>query len=168
MGYLRRLGKKDALEDLRSLELAAERRFYDALELATAPAGCESSAIYLFGYAAEIILKVACFNLDGASLGTRTDRHRKSLANLPTYKSSCGSNHHCLVGWLEVLLELRRKRGLPTTAQYRRELRRRVKTLSGEWSESIRYRSLPATRVELSRVYNTLSWLMTERFDLYK
>ena len=56
-----------ALETVNDLVLAAEERYWDAYELAVQ--GRAFAAIYVAGFTAEMLLKVAGFRFDGAAPG---------------------------------------------------------------------------------------------------
>src|SRR5438477_187038 len=51
-------------ESIQDFELSARQKYWAGIELALT--GHEASAVYLLGYVAEMLLKNACFRVDGA------------------------------------------------------------------------------------------------------
>ncbi len=146
-------------ETLRDFSLAAEERYQEGVELATA--GHAAAGIYLLGYAAEMWLKVASFRFDGA-VGNDLISPRLAPAKnwlkirAPHMKPE---NFHSLAFWVSYLFTRRAAAAhrLPTTLSG--ELLHRVRRIYLIWWIEMRYRPDQALSDEVTRVYRDVTWL---------
>jgi hypothetical protein len=161
MSLLRRPDLLEPVETWSTLHAAAEARFWDGLDLATSEAGRHTGAIYVLGYVAEMVLKVAVFRLHGVPPYADLSPHRRGILN--TYSTRRRRNLHDLEVWAEVLIDLRAIRGIPLDPGFAAQLRINVAVLVSHWKEGLRYRHTQATSRELREVFEGIDWLFTNR-----
>jgi hypothetical protein len=150
-------------ETVADFELAGESRYWDGCQLITQGHGL--GGIYLLGYAAEMILKHACF---------RTDRARpadpvagffgpiRAWMNV-RYPSVDRETYHSLLFWTHYLRGKRRDIGTPLSNGLDSELMRRTRRLYSTWSVDLRYRDWTVQAAEVQMVYNDVTWLRDTR-----
>ena len=169
MGLVERLGRIEPDETVLTLDEAALRRYIDGVDLSNAE-GAMTASVYLLGYAAEIILKVACFYADGLPTGLDNNARRQTLSRSQPYRrfATRHASGHSIPGWYKVLLEVRRERRKAAyNDAFRAELYRHVLRIERNWSESLRYKRTEATQAELARVYKSVTWIVRNRSTLY-
>ena len=154
-------------ETVADFELAGESRYWDGCQLITQGHGL--GGIYLLGYAAEMILKHACF---------RTDRARPAdpVAGFfgpirawmnRRYPSVDRETYHSLLFWTHYLRGKRRDFGTPLSNGLDWELTRRTRRLYSTWSVDLRYRDWTVQATEVQMVYNDVTWLRDTRIRLW-
>ena len=153
-------------ETLSDLAWAAEERFREAEELFSV--GRLAGALYLFGLASEMWLKLACFR---ARWARPSDFVRDQLgpARLWMRINAPGiadEGYHSLRFWAEYLIRVRRM-PLPATAlgQLRHHV---INRLFHDWIIDARYRWLALSGQEVWRVYNDVIWLRDAWNDLWR
>ena len=160
-------------ETVQDLILAAEERYWEALELIVQ--GRPFAGIYLVGYTAEMLLKTAAFRFDGAQPGDFVAprlRPAKSYgANVfPTIPYE---NAHSLRFWVAFLEQKRVAAGLPLPNALNVELTRRVDRVHNTWWVSMRYRSaavasmVSAAQMETIDLLEDVDWLRKYHTDLW-
>lgn len=146
---------------IREFRLAAGQRYREAVHLATA--GDRLAAIYLCGYAAEMLLKAAYFRLIGrnptAPITISDLQSAKHYATTTLGLIGFG-NLHSLTSWAELLVEERRLRGLPLPASMARGLHARVRRIYANWRETIRYRANRPYRGEVADTMQSVFWML--------
>ena len=139
------------------MELAAEQRYWDSLTLALTGTGVETGAVYLLGYAVEVLLKTAYFRVvsvpSGQDIGSPLLAARRSAAWR-------GGNLHNLTSWFELLNDARYLQGNAWSIPTATAIELRVLTVSSHWRESLRYTSFAATNAELEEVFGSVDWLI--------
>lgn len=159
MGFVERSGK---LEAVANLDRAAEQRFFDGLALA-AQDEHRTAAIYLMGYGAEIMLKVACYRASGLRRWDPVAARFNSLKSNPIYRVRGKPNGHGFIGWFDILVDERQRAGNPLPPDFRRNLESRALRLEKDWTETLRYRRTNATPAELNRVFECVNWILKHR-----
>jgi hypothetical protein len=133
----------------------------EATHLATA--NHRLGAIYLSGYAGEMLLKAAYFRLAGWGLTVRI-----TLADIQAAKVHATSalglpwpgNLHDLRSWTALLIEERRHRGVAYPAGFARSLAAQVKRLYLNWREQLRYRANRPFAGEVAAALQAAQWLL--------
>jgi hypothetical protein len=154
-------------ETVADFDLAAESRYWDGCQLITQGHGL--GGVYLLGYAAEMILKHACFRVDrgrpadpaaGFFGPTRLWMRHHHAAIAP-------ESYHSLLFWAYYLRGKRRETGvvLPDAVDW--ELVRRTRRLYSIWSVDLRYRDWTAPAAETQSVYDDVTWLRDTRIRLW-
>lgn len=165
MPLLKRLQQLEPIETRRTMEWAAEERFYDGLDLATGREGRRMGAIYLFGYVAEMLLKAASAREGG--LGETDNIVENWLCQARKHAQwTKGANLHDLVSWLTLLLHQRKARGVPLDSAFAGNLQKHILTLASHWQETLRYKYTGAEEAELDEVFQSVDWLVANRHAL--
>ena len=177
MSFLKRINflpndPNRAPESWLDLDMAGEARYWDGAEVACLSGIHRTAAIYLFGYAAELALKVAYFRkIVAFDLDTRDIRRKAeaamggllSVANSPV--AAKAAKGHNLLGWYLLLREQQAVLAPPDrwTPHFELTAQAHIQRLEGHWSEQLRYRHETASSTELGEVYASASWLWDNR-----
>lgn len=141
--------------------MAAGMRFREASRLAIG--GDRLAAIYLAGYAAEMLLKAAYFRLVGwdptDSIDLADMQNARKYATT-TLGSVWPGNLHDLTGWAALLVTERRKRRVEYLMPFARSLNARVKRVYLNWREVLRYHSNRPYEGEVTVVLQAVHWLL--------
>jgi len=152
-------------ETLQDLELASEQAYWAGIELLVS--GYSASGIYLLGFVAEMLLKRACFLIDGARISdgifamlrsTRT-WGRQHIPTIPF------ENFHNLDFWLNVLIIKRRNQNRPLPLQLEVALSLHVKNLYENWIVDMRYKPEWPLSEEEQSVYDAITWIRAHRYE---
>ena len=156
-----RLRLQAVLENIQQFELAAEERYWAAVELMMRGEG--AAGIYLTGYTAEMLLKNSYFLLDKHTspsfpVGSQLALAKNAAKNnfLPQYQFT---NYHDLVFWATLLVEKRSQEGRPLLPNIELALTRCIQRLTDNWFVELRYRSAQATTSEINEVYEDVTWI---------
>jgi hypothetical protein len=158
MALIHRLGRDHTIREFRA---AAVLRFQEATQLALA--NHRLGAIYLGGYAAEMLLKAAYFRLAGWGLTApitlgdvqAAKVHATNRLGLPW-----PGNLHDLMSWASLLVEERKYRGMGYAVSFARTLVAQVKRLYLNWREQLRYRANRPYAGEVAAVLRSTQWLI--------
>lgn len=146
-----------ASETVQDFEIAADERFEEGLELLTL--GRLGAGIYLLGYAAEMLLKNACYRFAGADL---TDPVAgfwgPALARGRGYGLQPESSHSVRF-WAYTLRADRVGAGQPLPMSTDAELCATVHRLYDNWWVEMRYRPDQALSAEAEEVLDDVGWL---------
>ena len=147
-------------ETMSDLAWAAEQRYQDGITLLGA--GRHAGAVYVFGLASEMWLKLASGKLLGHGpaaavaglLGpVRTWMHLNGSTVLP-------ESYHSLRFWAEHLVLRRTSMGLPLAGRLAGELRHHVShRLFEDWKIELRYRQVALAPPDALRVYHDATWV---------
>lgn len=154
-------------ETLQELELAAEERYWDALELFAA--GRNGAGIYLMGYVAEMTLKVGFFRLDGAR---PADLVKPRLGPAKTFvkRMNPGLHHesyHSLFFWIHAIRIKRILNGLDRSRPVDMQALQRMRRLYQIWWIEMRYRSDQSSQRDVNDVYEDVTWLLDNRIHIW-
>lgn len=152
-------------DSLAAMESALWERFEDGLALAEQKR--TTGALYLLGYAAEMLLKCRLFRLlglpdtalwsgEGASLKKAYDLAQKKTGVANPYPLE---SHHGLLAYGYTLVNARRARCGPCQ-QWERRFYRLVWEISQEWTVALRYWPGRAPSEAVNRVERCLWWLL--------
>jgi hypothetical protein len=158
MPLIARIAPHHTIRDFRA---AARLRYDEGRRLALG--GDRLAAIYLWGYAAEMLLKAAYFRLVGwlpAQAITLHDLHDAKNYAVHHLGLHWPTILHDLSRWHELLVEERRLRLLPYAAAFARSLQARVRHIYLNWREHLRYRTNHPYRGEVGRVFQAVQWLL--------
>lgn len=150
----------NSLETFSDFAWAADQRFREAEELLFA--GRTVGAVYLFGLASEMWLKMACFRLLGATPATPVSSF---LGPAKTWMAINGvgiqpESYHSLVFWAEYLVRRRFHAANPLPGQLIGRLRHHVMNrLFLDWRIEMRYRLVVLPESAATRVYNDTTWV---------
>jgi hypothetical protein len=153
MGY--RADLEQAPETVQDLALSADRRLKEATDLALTENS--HSAIYLGGLAAEMFLKTACFQVDGARPGDLAQPRLAAAASKhykPPFKTDF-EHGHGLWFWSQELIARRRELGRPIP----RRLIHVAAALYDDWFVSMRYRPGSATMEMAAAFIHNVEWI---------
>jgi hypothetical protein len=149
------------------MESAAERRLWDAFVLAASHEGAETSAVYLLGYVAEIVLKTAFYRERGLSRFVDTAAARRLARSYrAAYRRS--PNDHDLQYWLFVLERIKSAHGRRLSPAFLGAVALRIGLLADNWNESLRYRDARPTPAELNQVLDSVEWIWKNRKRLWR
>ncbi len=164
MGLIGRLPKQHSMLEFLS---AARQRFEEAKRAAIA--GDRLVGVYLSGYAAEMLLKVAYFRLVGKEpsdlIAVKEMNEAKAKANT-LFGIGWKENLHDLSRWAELLIEERKFRNVPYRPAFRRRLNVQVDSLRKNWREDLRYRVNRPRQDEVTKVVEVVNWLFANLADL--
>jgi hypothetical protein len=155
---------ENTVETVQELELAAEARYWEGLELMAL--GRRGAGIYLMGYAAEMHLELACFRLMGAAAPDPVTPLRASACRrAKQWGVTCPDEGcHSLMFWFALVERQRADLGKPCLAV---DFGRCVERLYRSWWVEMRYRSDVATDADASRVFEDVSWLAHNYADMW-
>jgi len=162
-------------ETLQDMETAAEDRYWEGWELATQ--GLHVGAIYILGYAAEMLLKVSSFRVDGVHpgdpVGPRLGPARTyGKLRFPNITYDAG---HSVEFWAAFLREKRVDHGRPLSTTTSSELFHRTSRIHTRWLVSLRYRSLALPPlaaapidfpIEVLQMTDDIAWIRTNHVAL--
>ena len=154
-------------ETVQDLELASADRLWEGLELLMA--GRTGGGVYLLGYVVEMVLKNACFMLDGAHPADPVYPRLRPIRNFGNHHFPAidSENYHSLVFWYHALLCKRNLAGRPLSAQMSRQLGRRITRVYSTWTVAMRYYPdgvVPPT--DSNAIYNDVIWIYDRRLQL--
>ncbi len=160
-----------ALETVGDMFQAINARFEEATILIDA--GYPDGGIYLFGYTAEMILKVAFCRVDATSPPSLTVRSRFADA-VQRWQSRTRSNsaprgyEHSLIFWETVLPEERVYQSkLPLGIVVAQTLSECIKVVSDNWDVKMRYQPRTATAAEADEVRRAVLWMRDNQTSLW-
>ncbi len=163
MGLMSRCSAQDSWGEM---EEAAKERFADGLCLALSEDQRRTGAIYLWGYVAEMVLKVAYYRVRGLGPADETSAELRGMRDRARFLGSPWTGGHSRhraqdLAYLLVCERRARRRALdPYLAQ---ELQGHAQTIAAHWSENLRYRNVDAASNELEEFFNSVDWLLTNR-----
>lgn len=155
-------------ETVQDFALASDEKYWEGISLLVS--GRRSAGIYLLGYAAEMILKNACFLTEGARpfdyVGARLapirSWARKNLPGVPD------ESYHSLWFWGRVLRKKRMLLGRPLSRRLDSSLAQRTHRLYGLWIVDMRYKPDEALEREAESVHEDVTWLRDRRLQLVR
>lgn len=123
----------------------------------------------MLGYAAEMILKHACFRVD---LARPADPASGFFGPIKTWMKVHHpqvekESYHSLLFWGYYLRSKRRAEGKPLPLPIDWELVRRVRRLYSVWSVGLRYRDWTAPAKETGFVFEDVTWLRDMRLRIW-
>ena len=161
----RRLRQRWQPDSIAEFQRAARQRYDDGLTLASQ--GRRTGAIYLWGYAAEMVLKAAYFRLTGVPSGrplTVQGDIRPAIQRGRTIHGlvwPVAGDGHNVRAWAELLIAERLSLTQPYPTDFGRQVQRCGQRIGLLWSESLRYHKNVAYVYELRQVQESLEWLLT-------
>jgi hypothetical protein len=167
MSFLNRLQQIEPHETCPQLLAAATLRYQDGFELLTCRGRHETGGIYLLGYVAEVILKVAIFRTSGFSDARPIDLKQldaKIKTNLAGLKKS---NLHDLKALADVLIAERQNQGRPFDPVFSGALQCQVGLVAAHWREYLRYRHTTPEETEWREVYQAVEWIYDNQTKLW-
>jgi hypothetical protein len=168
----RRLIDRCQPDSIREFRAAARQRYQDGLALAAA--GNRTAAIYLWGYATEMILKAAYFSLFGLAeddvisvpghIQPAINRGRAAPLSIAWPNPGAGHN---VGAWAELLVGVR---ALAPATAYAPDFGARVQGCGQRiwqlWRETLRYHKNRAYLYEVRRVREATGWFLIHADDL--
>jgi hypothetical protein len=142
-------------ETVQDIALAAERRLKEAVSLALMNEG--HAAIYLAGMAAEMLLKTACYFVDGARPADLCQPRYAALAHRryqPAHKVEFEQGHGIWF-WSQELIARRRLRNKPVPRRFLQA----VAAIYADWFVGMRYRPGSAIFREAANFIGWVEWL---------
>lgn len=151
------------------MERAAERRYYEGLELLIA--GRTPGGVYLLGYVAECLLKCAYFRLRGVkstelvkSLLAPARANAKQLFSAPLDHEG----FHSIQFWATLLRAERRRRDRPLAKEMDARFVQRCRRLYLNWTVELRYSSVHPDETVARSVLDDASWLRQAYHQLWR
>ena len=154
----RRLG----FDTVASFERAALQRSADAGLLASAGRGL--MAIYLYGYSAEMRVKVAYFRFEFRATGLNSEttidqaRRNHAVGQFAALGLPKKPGPHDVSGWAQLLVTKRASRAMRYALLLERAVVNQARRLSKRWVETLRYRSNTPYRHEVRIVREVAEW----------
>ena len=157
---------------IRSFQAAAQVRFADGMLAARAER--RTAAIYLWGYAAEMLIKAAYFTAIGfgrtriIQFGDLNDaRNRAIIAPYNILWPSAGKFHN-VRAWCDYLVAYRSASpGIPYfDPGFGGKIKRRGMQIEPIWRETLRYHENLAYPHEVERMRSAVAWLVRHSLDL--
>ena len=144
---------------IRAFVGAASNRFEEAGLLAQH--GHRLAAIYFYGYSVEILMKAACFRLDGRGITEEIDEaYRKSVAaKADTVHGIRINGPHDIVGWARLMVQLRTLQKPDSDPAFLRQFVTKAMAVARNWVPDMRYRSTVVTERELGQVREVATWI---------
>jgi hypothetical protein len=164
-----------ANETLQDMESAAEDRFWEGWELATQSR--HIGALYVWGYVAEMLLKVSAFRVDGASPGEAVAPRLgpAKVYGQARFADIAYDSGHSIEFWAAFLREKRIDASKPLSAVMLSNLAACTSRIHARWLVSLRYRSLSlpplATSslhfpVEVMNMAEEIGWIRSNHIAL--
>jgi hypothetical protein len=168
----RRLIDRCQPDSIREFRASARQRYNDGLALAVA--GNRTAAIYLWGYASEMILKAAYFSLIGVAeeevltvpghIQPAIDRGQAAPLYIAWPRPGAGHN---VRAWAELLVGVR---ALAANTAYVADFALQVQgcgqRIGRLWRETLRYHKNRAYAFEVRQVREAVEWLLIHADDL--
>lgn len=155
-------------DSIHEFRLAAEERFLDGLYLADG--GRRTGAVYVWGYAAEMVLKATYFDAIGfaAKQAIGMADLRAAVATAAAAGIVWQGNLHNIESWAELLLSVRiaSPTASYTNPAFSRDVMLRSHTIGQTWREVLRYRKNVARAFEVKQVGDATAWLMSKKMTL--
>lgn len=153
---------------IREFRLAAIERFQDGISLITS--GRRTAAIYLWGYAAEMTLKAAYFELNHFLVGqviTMQDL-QQAAANARQLGIQWPGNLHRIDAWAQFITTIRASvSGLCYNVPgFGSRVLAHALTVAHYWRETLRYRKNIAYLYEVERVWRSTEWLLDHAAEI--
>lgn len=167
MSFLNRLQQIEPHETCPQLLAAATQRYQDGFELLTCRGPHETGGIYLLGYVAEVILKVAIFRASGFSDARPIDLKQLDLKIKTHLAGLKKSNLHDLKALADVLIAERQNQGSPLDPVFSGVLQRQVGLVATHWREYLRYRHSTPEETEWREVYQAVEWIYDNQTKLW-
>jgi hypothetical protein len=170
----RRLIDRFKPESVREFRQSARQRYNDGLALAGAGADNRAAAIYVWGYASEMMLKAAYFSLlglaedDPITMGGHIHPaiNRGRTAPLTIAWPAQGAGHN-IRAWAELLVGVR---ALVPATVYPPDFAAQVQGCGQRiwqlWRETLRYHKNRAYLYEVQQVREATTWLLANSDDL--
>lgn len=151
-------------------ELAARQRFKEGDGLRAT--GYDGGAIYLYGYAVEMVLKAACYRLLGLGMHTPVEYARAIVEGwIGEFALSVITKKiqaHDLDAWATGLIWFRDNiHGAPYPTGFSLALGTNKDVVLQYWIPGMRYQELPWGAVESSDVRIATDWFLTEYPNMY-
>ncbi|HYT95497.1 MAG TPA: hypothetical protein VEL76_42655 [Gemmataceae bacterium] len=168
----RRLIDRCQPDSIREFRASAGQRYYDGLALAGA--GNRTAAVYLWGYAAEMTLKAAYFELFGLAeddeltvpghIQPAINRGRAAPLNIAWPHQGAGHN---VRAWAELLVGVRAlDPGTAYGPAFAVAVQRCGQRIGQLWKETLRYHKNRAYLYEVRQVREATEWLLINSADL--
>ena len=164
---LRRL-LESRVETVQDMDLAADEKYWDGLELLTA--GRRGAGIYLMGYAAEMKLKVAYLRLQGATPAAAAHPYlgparRRAMTLIPRVRDE---TYHSVRFWGLLVRADRVRKGRPLDPATDRALRWAVNRAYLNWWVPMRYLPDQSTSKHAEQLLANVSWIMANYTKLWR
>jgi hypothetical protein len=155
------------LETVQDLVLAAEHRYWEGLELMVHEQ--PYAGIYLMGYAAEMLLKTACFFFDGARPVDPAQARLAPIRRLGRHHlPGVPDDHfHSLTFWTEALALTRHLADRPLDPDLLAGLRACAARIGTNWWVEMRYRPAQGAAPHGLAVYTDVSWIRLNHHALW-
>lgn len=157
---------ENVAETVRDLELAAEEKYWEGLELMVA--GHPGTGVYLMGLCAEMWLKTSYFHVLGSAPAdpVRLLLSPARVAGQRLFPAVRHEAYHSLRFWRSMLLSQRRRLGKHFDPRLKKQFTRHVTKLYSIWWIEMRYRPDRAGIRDAQTVYEAVTWLRAHRADL--
>lgn len=155
------------VETMQDLELAAEQRYWEGLELAVAGHGAAS--IYLLGYAAEMWIKLAYYHLDQVSPGIAVNVSFNKVKNAnPRPVQAQWEAGHSIEFWGDLVCLKRQNLQNAFPSLFQAVFCNHYRSVHANWRVEMRYQPVQAYPREVGDVYDSVSWIKSKYYDLWR
>jgi len=111
LGFVARIARLVPIETWPQLLNASQHRYWDGFALATSGETRNVGAVYLLGYVAEMLLKVAYFRIEGFPRHGDVDHARSAARRQARLYRLQRRNDHDLLYWRDLIERRRDERG---------------------------------------------------------
>lgn len=155
-------------ETILDLARASRARYEEGLSFISQ--GKPWIGIYIAGYSAEMILKIAYFLAKGAQWSSPVKPELDSTLREARFLGVLypPQGFHNTLFWMDLLIAKLNHQGHRLTGDFESDLRTRTDILYDIWCISMRYRREEPMEEEVNAFIWALSWLMDKRFDLWR
>ena len=153
---------------IQEYEQATADRLWDGMSLWSLSR--DTGAIYVLGYAAEIVIKCAYFrfagftivqNIGRAELGTAAARATTLGVTTPR------EGFHSIRFWSDLLIAQRRAAAQPLAVNVETALRSNVDVVYDRWWIEMRYKRAYSSRMDLEQLAVAVDWIDKNYLTLY-
>jgi hypothetical protein len=161
-----RLCDQIGIDTVRKLEAAVPWRLEEAEILKEA--GRRLAAIYMYGYAVEMLVGAAYFRLIEYGLDTDITSQARRLAEKQARQEKLMSSEpHDLSGWAKLLIVTRQRRSTGFSQSLAMQLRFQADVVYDRWRPNLRYRTLVPTLNDVSAVRHAALWFQDQYGKLW-
>jgi hypothetical protein len=153
---------------LQEYEQAMSDRLWDGMSLWSLSR--DPGAIYVLGYAAEIIIKCAYFRFSGFTIVQNIGHAELNTAAARATTLGVTTHREGFLGirfWSDLLIAQRRAAARPLTVTMETALRSNVDVVYDRWWIEMRYKRAYSSRMDLEQLAVAVDWIDKNYLTLY-
>lgn len=165
MALLTRMTTRDTWSEMES---AALHRYFDGLQLATSERDRFTGALYVLGYAAEMLVKTAYYRFRGVGPSADVTRELNGMRDRAVALGLLWrGNKHNLESLAALLVLERMAQGSAMDPVFAAQFQARISGVAAHWSEVLRYKGVVTLESELAEVFGSVDWLLANHAHLW-